>query len=121
MIWAVECDQRYILCKGPLPLDIEFDLQDLFRDLRPNMTRYSTIEEDDTALVHLEEHERSGEKHHTEQEKPRSMSGSSSTVNGQVVVANAPWIQKIAGQHVRVDSVFALRSFVESCEDFFSS
>ncbi|KAI3721333.1 hypothetical protein L2E82_32342 [Cichorium intybus] len=77
--------QRYILCKGPLPLDIEFDLQDLFADLRPNMTRYSTIEEVDAALVQLEEHERSGEKH-TDQEKPRNMSVSgSSSVNGQAL------------------------------------
>ncbi|KAJ7976241.1 regulator of nonsense transcripts UPF2 [Quillaja saponaria] len=29
--------QRYILSKGSLPLDVEFDLQDLFADLRPNM------------------------------------------------------------------------------------
>ncbi|GAB4854899.1 Regulator of nonsense transcripts upf2 [Ancistrocladus abbreviatus] len=49
--------QRYILSKGPLPLDIEFDLQDLFADLRPNMTRYSSVEEVDVALAELEEHE----------------------------------------------------------------
>ncbi|KAL7614468.1 regulator of nonsense transcripts UPF2 [Lactuca sativa] len=95
--------QRYILCKGPLPLDIEFDLQDLFGDLRPNMTRYSTIEEADAALVQLEEHERSGEKHHTEQEKPRSMSGSSSSVNGQVVVANG-MEEENGGTHHELES-----------------
>ncbi|KAK3015379.1 hypothetical protein RJ639_005880 [Escallonia herrerae] len=50
--------QRYIMSKGALPLDIEFDLQDLFADLRPNMTRYSSIEEVDAALIELEEHER---------------------------------------------------------------
>ncbi|KAK3034424.1 hypothetical protein RJ639_034661, partial [Escallonia herrerae] len=49
--------QRYIMSKGALPLDIEFDLQDLFADLRPNMTRYSSIEEVDAALIELEEHE----------------------------------------------------------------
>ncbi|KAI3705172.1 hypothetical protein L1987_75405 [Smallanthus sonchifolius] len=75
--------QRYILSKGALPLDIEFDLQDLFADLRPNMTRYSTIEEVDAALVQLEEH---GEKH-MEHEKPTSMSSASGSllVNGQGV------------------------------------
>ncbi|KAI5578637.1 hypothetical protein POPTR_008G045400v4 [Populus trichocarpa] len=31
--------QRYILSKGLLPLDVEFDLQDLFAELRPNMIR----------------------------------------------------------------------------------
>ncbi|KAI3767873.1 hypothetical protein L2E82_18302 [Cichorium intybus] len=41
------------------------------------MTRYSTVEEVDAALVQLEEHERSGEKH-TDQEKLRNMSVSGS-------------------------------------------
>lgn len=50
--------QRYVLSKGSIPLDIEFDIQDLFADLRSNMTRYSSIEEVNTALVELEEHER---------------------------------------------------------------
>ncbi|KAF5205430.1 regulator of nonsense transcripts UPF2, partial [Thalictrum thalictroides] len=50
--------QRYILSKGSVPLDIEFDLQDLFSDLRPNMTRYSSIEEVNGALTELEENER---------------------------------------------------------------
>ncbi|KAI4328633.1 hypothetical protein L6164_020969 [Bauhinia variegata] len=70
--------QRYILSKGPLPLDIEFDLQDLFADLRPNMTRYSSIEEVNAALVELEERDRmvsadkaSSEKH-SDNEKPSS-------------------------------------------------
>ncbi|KAK9123781.1 hypothetical protein Sjap_013383 [Stephania japonica] len=49
--------QRYILIKGSIPLDIEFDLQDLFADLRPKMTRYSAIEEVNAALQELEEHE----------------------------------------------------------------
>ncbi|XP_043701685.1 regulator of nonsense transcripts UPF2 [Telopea speciosissima] len=51
--------QRYILSKGSIPLDIEFDLQDLFADLRPNMIRYSSIEDVNSALIELEEHERS--------------------------------------------------------------
>lgn len=92
--------QRYILSKGPLPLDIEFDLQDLFADLRPNMTRYSTLEEVDAALVQLEEHERtvltdkvSGEK----PEKRTSMPASgSSSVNGQVL---ANGIDENGGTH----------------------
>lgn len=50
--------QRYVLSKGPIPLDIEFDIQDLFADLRPNMTRYSSIEEVNAALIELEERER---------------------------------------------------------------
>ncbi|XP_074287410.1 regulator of nonsense transcripts UPF2-like [Silene latifolia] len=49
--------QRYTLGKGVLPLDIEFDLQDLYADLRPNMTRYMSIDEVNTALAELEEHE----------------------------------------------------------------
>ncbi|KAJ6317551.1 hypothetical protein OIU76_013149 [Salix suchowensis] len=50
--------QRYILSKGLLPLDVEFDLQDLFAELRPNMIRYSSIEEVNAALIELEENER---------------------------------------------------------------
>ncbi|PQQ18030.1 regulator of nonsense transcripts UPF2 [Prunus yedoensis var. nudiflora] len=50
--------QRYILSKGVLPLDVEFDIQDLFAELRPNMTRYSSIDEVNAALVELEEHDR---------------------------------------------------------------
>jgi regulator of nonsense transcripts 2 len=74
--------QRYVLMKGSLPLDIEFDLQDLFADLRPNMTRYSSIEEVNTALVDLEEHEKTvssdkpnhNEKQHSDTEKHSSRS-----------------------------------------------
>ncbi|EFH57899.1 RNA binding protein [Arabidopsis lyrata subsp. lyrata] len=56
--------QRYILSKGHLPLDIEFDLQDLFANLRPNMTRYATIDEVNAAILQLEEreHASSGDK-----------------------------------------------------------
>uniref|UniRef100_A0A0A9CYX7 MIF4G domain-containing protein n=1 Tax=Arundo donax TaxID=35708 RepID=A0A0A9CYX7_ARUDO len=49
--------QRYALSKGSLPLDIEFDVQDMFAELRPNMTRHSSIEELNDALVELEENE----------------------------------------------------------------
>ncbi|XP_061975428.1 regulator of nonsense transcripts UPF2-like [Populus nigra] len=50
--------QRYILSKGALPLDVEFDLQDLFVELRPNMIRYTSIEEVNVALIEHEENER---------------------------------------------------------------
>ncbi|KAF8702747.1 hypothetical protein HU200_032577 [Digitaria exilis] len=50
--------QRYALRKGPLPLDVEFDVQDMFADLRPNMTRHSSIEGLNDALIQLEENER---------------------------------------------------------------
>ncbi|KAJ6720327.1 hypothetical protein OIU85_023537 [Salix viminalis] len=49
--------QRYILSKGALPLDVEFDLQDLFVELRPNMIRYTSIEEANAALIEHEENE----------------------------------------------------------------
>ncbi|TXG71191.1 hypothetical protein EZV62_006126 [Acer yangbiense] len=60
--------QRFILSKGVLPLDVEFDLQDLFADLRHNMTQYSSIEEVNAALIDFEEHERnvSTEKAHSD-------------------------------------------------------
>ncbi|CAH9111210.1 unnamed protein product [Cuscuta epithymum] len=49
--------QRYILSKGMLPLDIEFDLQDLFAELRPKMIRYASIDEVNAAILELDEHE----------------------------------------------------------------
>ncbi|GAU44189.1 hypothetical protein TSUD_373240 [Trifolium subterraneum] len=82
--------QRYILSKGALPLDVEFDLQDLFADLRPSMVRYTSVDEVNAALVELEEHDRiisadkaSSEKHsHTD--KPLSRTTSATMVgNGQ--------------------------------------
>ncbi|WJX29255.1 Regulator of nonsense transcripts upf2 [Trifolium repens] len=81
---------RYILSKGALPLDVEFDLQDLFADLRPSMVRYSSVDEVNAALVEIEEHDRivsadkaSSEKHsHTD--KPLSRTNSTMMVgNGQ--------------------------------------
>ncbi|KAK4366545.1 hypothetical protein RND71_014425 [Anisodus tanguticus] len=81
--------QRYILNKGVLPLDIEFDLQDLFADLRPNMTRYASIEEVNAALVDLEEHERivtsekANNEKHSETEKIPIRPTSGMFVNGQ--------------------------------------
>lgn len=61
--------QRYIIMKGPLPLDIEFDIQDLFADLRPNMIRYSSIDELNSALAELEEHERAASVEKPESER----------------------------------------------------
>ncbi|OWM70144.1 hypothetical protein CDL15_Pgr025994 [Punica granatum] len=84
--------QRYILGKGALPLDVEFDLQDLFAELRPNMTRYASIEEVNAALIELEEHERtaSAEKassaSHSDAEKRssiRTASNTSASTNGR--------------------------------------
>ncbi|KAF7803922.1 Regulator of nonsense transcripts UPF2 [Senna tora] len=82
--------QRYILSKGALPLDIEFDLQDLFADLRPNMTRYTSIEEVNAALVELEEHDRivsadkANSEKHSDTEKPSSRT-TSVAGNGQSI------------------------------------
>ena len=88
----------------------------MFSDLRPNMTHYSTIEKVDAVLVQLEEHERSGEKHHTEQEKQRSMSGSSSMVNGQFVVANG-MEEENGGTHHEVESDNASQGSTMDPED----
>ncbi|KAG8388138.1 hypothetical protein BUALT_Bualt02G0094700 [Buddleja alternifolia] len=85
--------QRYILSKGVLPLDIEFDLQDLFVELRPKMIRYSSFEEVNAALIEVEEleHRVSTEKAHNEKysdsEKPPSRKNSGTLpVNGQSLV-----------------------------------
>ncbi|XP_022990211.1 regulator of nonsense transcripts UPF2-like [Cucurbita maxima] len=85
--------QKYILSKGGLPLDVEFDLQDLFAELQPNMTRYSSIEDVNAAFVELEEHERSvsSDKSNTEKhldaEKPMSRATSNTTsANGRDTV-----------------------------------
>ncbi|XP_031488247.1 regulator of nonsense transcripts UPF2 [Nymphaea colorata] len=83
--------QRYVLSKGSIPLDIEFDIQDLFADLRPNMTRYSSVEEVNAALTELEEHDRNAamdkansEKHSdTEPRKSTIRPSASMTENGQ--------------------------------------
>ncbi|KAG9160182.1 hypothetical protein Leryth_023211 [Lithospermum erythrorhizon] len=81
--------QRYILCKGVLPLDIEFDMQDLFALLRPNMIRYSSMEDVDAALIEIEEHEHSvssqkenNEKYSDTGKSPLRTS-SNTSVNGQ--------------------------------------
>ncbi|KAM7277030.1 hypothetical protein ACFE04_018896 [Oxalis oulophora] len=100
--------QRYILSKGAVPLDIEFDLQvshaaqnaevytsnvkpypkaDLFADLRPNMTRYSSVEEATTALSELEENERNftaNSEKHSNSENPANRRIASNSANGEV-------------------------------------
>ncbi|KAK3158519.1 hypothetical protein QOZ80_2AG0138210 [Eleusine coracana subsp. coracana] len=82
--------QRYIISKGPLPLDIEFDIQDLFAELRPNMSRYSSIEELNAAIVELEEKERAApvekaesERHSDSESHKRQPRGAALSVNGQ--------------------------------------
>ncbi|OEL33050.1 Regulator of nonsense transcripts UPF2 [Dichanthelium oligosanthes] len=82
--------QRYIMSKGPLPLDIEFDVQDLFAELRPNMSRYSSIEELSAALVELEENERSApvekaenERHSDNESQKGQPRDAAPSVNGQ--------------------------------------
>ncbi|CAK9142961.1 unnamed protein product [Ilex paraguariensis] len=79
--------QRYILSKDALPLDIEFDLQDLFADLRPKMIRYSSIEEVNSALFELEDHERSFSSDKANSEKQSDMEKHlSSTTSGRIPV-----------------------------------
>ncbi|KAG2730013.1 hypothetical protein I3843_01G269600 [Carya illinoinensis] len=84
--------QRYILSKGALPLDIEFDLQDLFAELRPNMTRYSSIEEANAAVIELEEHEHSvsadkanNEKYSDSENSSRRTTSNANSVNGKSI------------------------------------
>ncbi|XP_057990632.1 regulator of nonsense transcripts UPF2-like [Hevea brasiliensis] len=85
--------QRYILSKGALPLDIEFDLQDLFAELRPSMMRYSSIDEVNAAFIELEENEQIGstDKVNSEKfsdtEKPSSRNAANAiSANGQNLV-----------------------------------
>ncbi|XP_062219731.1 LOW QUALITY PROTEIN: regulator of nonsense transcripts UPF2-like [Phragmites australis] len=82
--------QRYIISKGPLPLDIEFDIQDLFAELRSNMSRYSSIDELNAALVELEENERAApvekaesERHSDNESQKRQPRDEAPSVNGQ--------------------------------------
>ena len=72
---------------------MKLHLQDLFAELQPNMTRYSSIEEVNAAFVELEEHERSvsSDKSNTEKhldaEKPMSRATSNTTsTNGRDTV-----------------------------------
>ncbi|ONK66025.1 uncharacterized protein A4U43_C06F3400 [Asparagus officinalis] len=87
--------QRYVLSKGALPLDVEFDIQDMFAELRPNMTRCLSIEEVNAALIELEEHEHtasrdkaSSDKHSDSESQKLSSkkANGTSAENGLVVV-----------------------------------
>ncbi|WOL12332.1 regulator of nonsense transcripts UPF2 [Canna indica] len=81
--------QQYVLSKGPIPLDIEFDIQDMFAELRPNMTRYLSIEEVNAALIELEEHERTALTEKTSSEKHsdgESQKGQSQTLTSGIAV-----------------------------------
>lgn len=85
--------QRYVLNKSPIPLDIEFDIQDMFAELRPSMTRYSSMEDVNTALDELEEHERtavyeksSNDKHSDNESQTSQATKPSHTVNGRSTV-----------------------------------
>ncbi|KAL4311649.1 hypothetical protein GQ457_01G044620 [Hibiscus cannabinus] len=84
--------QRYILSKGALPLDIEFDLQDLFAELRPNMIRYSSMEEVNAALLELEEHEHSASTDKTANEKHSDTEKPSSRTTSHSISADRPSI-----------------------------
>lgn len=72
---------------------MKLHLQDLFAELQPNMTRYSSIEEVNAAFVELEEHERSvssdrpNTEKHLDAEKPPSRAASNTTsANGRDTV-----------------------------------
>eukprot|EP00250_Pteridium_aquilinum_P005189 c15322_g1_i1 orf=194-3865(+) len=69
--------QRYVLSKGMIPLDVEFDLQDLFAKLRPKMARFSSFEEVNLAISEIEEQELKSEKVKADvrQNFPDSISG----------------------------------------------
>ncbi|GAB2225830.1 hypothetical protein Droror1_Dr00021597 [Drosera rotundifolia] len=75
--------QRYILGKGLLPLDIEFDLQDLFADLRPSMKRYTSFEYINKALAELEEHEHKASQKHLDADKSMIRSDQYTLSNGR--------------------------------------
>ncbi|RCV34594.1 hypothetical protein SETIT_7G171600v2 [Setaria italica] len=88
--------QRYALRKGPLPLDVEFDVQDMFAELRPKMTRHSSIEGLNDALVELEENERvmavekGGDKRHLDSESQLKQSENAAFDTNGKRVANRP-------------------------------
>ncbi|KAK9828252.1 hypothetical protein WJX74_005743 [Apatococcus lobatus] len=46
--------QRYLLSKEPAPLDVTFELQELFSLLRPSLQRFTTLEEACSAAAALE-------------------------------------------------------------------
>ncbi|DBA81963.1 TPA: hypothetical protein ACH3X1_007672 [Trebouxia sp. C0004] len=46
--------QRYLLAKPPLPLDVEFDVQDLLAHLRPSLERLTSFEQAAQAVAAIE-------------------------------------------------------------------
>ncbi|KAG6760316.1 hypothetical protein POTOM_036827 [Populus tomentosa] len=80
--------QRYILSKGALPLDVEFDLQDLFVELRPNMIRYTSIEEVNAALIEHEENEHTVSNDKANSEKLFDIDKRLSRTTSSVISAN---------------------------------
>eukprot|EP00884_Botryococcus_braunii_P019011 jgi/Botrbrau1/5794/Bobra.0155s0017.1 len=49
--------QRYILAKPALPMDVQFDIEDLFQGLRPETKRWESFEEAAAAVAELEAEE----------------------------------------------------------------
>ncbi|GLJ39978.1 hypothetical protein SUGI_0817920 [Cryptomeria japonica] len=80
--------QRYILSKGGIPLDVEFDLQDLFAELRPKMIRYSSLEEADAVITELEEQEWNGAPEKTGGERHSDTEGGKTALNSARVAVN---------------------------------
>lgn len=78
--------QRYVLSKGVIPLDVEFDLQDLFADLRPKMVRYATYDEANQALLELEEVDRNLAA--SEKERSSRPSNTTTQADGEVHANN---------------------------------
>ena len=67
-------------------------MQDLFAELRPNMTRYSSMEEVNAALVELEEHEHSASTDKTSSEKHSDSEKPSSRTTVHSISADQPSI-----------------------------
>lgn len=67
-------------------------LQDLFADLRPNVTRYTSLEEVNAAIIELEEHERTISADKSNSEKHSDTEKSSIRTASNVISGNGPSI-----------------------------
>jgi len=67
---------RYYLAKGELPIDVDFDIQDLFANLRPKMKRYESYDEACEAIEGMEAADNKSEKIKDKHDK-RALAGSS--------------------------------------------
>ena len=67
-------------------------MQDLFAELRPNMTRYSSMEEVNTALVENEEHEHTASTDKTSSEKHSDTEKPSRRIPAHYISADRPSI-----------------------------